>query len=253
MVVADSDPFSDSVFLTRLAKLLPMLGSEQPGEAEAARHKLGEFLHQHRLTFLDLAQRLAASPGAAALAARANSLERQVQVARAAKSEADREANAANHRLHVLGAELEQSNDTVARLAQSERRLRALAAVGWCVGIIAAAILIGPGLMRSGGLHRVAYSTQGTANIEGPVHPQAGTPEQSDPAMHLLAGERPGEAAVQDLPIRLSPNDDATVRAFLNIGEHLAIRQEARVGGQNWLLVRTTTGTGWVRAGDVLH
>ncbi|MEJ0045953.1 MAG: SH3 domain-containing protein [Rhodospirillales bacterium] len=58
---------------------------------------------------------------------------------------------------------------------------------------------------------------------------------------------------MQDLPIRLSPNDDATVRAFLNQGEHVAIRQEVRSNGQTWLLIRTGTGTGWVRAGDVLH
>jgi len=33
----------------------------------------------------------------------------------------------------------------------------------------------------------------------------------------------------------------------------VVIEREARVGAQTWLLVRSMTGSGWVRSGDVLH
>jgi hypothetical protein len=70
--------------------------------------------------------------------------------------------------------------------------------------------------------------------------------------LRIAPGERAGAARVQDLAIRLSPNDQATIRAFLNRGEPVAVEQQVRIGMQNWLLVRTATGTGWARAGDVV-
>jgi hypothetical protein len=58
---------------------------------------------------------------------------------------------------------------------------------------------------------------------------------------------------VQDLAMRLGPNDDAGVRAFLNRGMRVVIEQQVRVGLQTWLLIRSVTGSGWVRSGDILH
>jgi hypothetical protein len=62
-----------------------------------------------------------------------------------------------------------------------------------------------------------------------------------------------GRAAVQDLAIRLAPNDQADIRAFLNAGAPVVIQSEARLGKQTWLLIRSETGVGWVRSGDVLR
>jgi hypothetical protein len=253
VVVADTDPFSDSVFLGRLQKLLPMLGSEQPGEAEAARRKLYEHLEHHRLTFLDVAQRLG---GGVAHGAREMSLERQLALARAAKEEASREAMLAGARVRSLEGELEQASATVAHTVAGQGRIRAWAAAGWCLAIILATFAFGPQLTGNSVLVRALShgpSSAATIDLNGPVSPQSRAAGQGDSGMHLQLGERPGLAAVQDLPIRLSPNDDATVRAFLNQGEHVAIQQQVHSNGQTWLLIRTGTGTGWVRAGDVLH
>ena len=79
------------------------------------------------------------------------------------------------------------------------------------------------------------------------------TPPADDTSLHLAPGERLGTVLVQDLAIRLSPNEDAGVRAFLNRGMRVVVEQQVRIGMQNWLLVRSVTGSGWVRGGDVLH
>ena len=251
--MADIDPFTDSVFVGRLQKLLPMLGSEQPGEAEAARRKLHEHLGHHRLTFLDLAKRVG---GVAARGLHEMSLERQLALARAAKEEASRDAMLAGARIRTLEVELEEASATVAHTIAGQGRVRAWAAAGWSAAIIVAAISFGPAITKNSPLlHSLNHASDNAAtiNLNGPVSPQMRGIEQNDPAMQLKLGERPGQAAVQDLPIRLSPNDDATVRAFLNQGEHVAIQQEVHSNGQTWLLIRTGTGTGWVRSGDVLH
>jgi len=251
--VADIDPFSDSVFVGRLQKLLPMLGSEQPGEAEAARRKLHEHLGHHRLTFLDLAQRLG---GAAAHGMREMSLERQLALARAAKEEASREAMLAGARIRTLEGELDHVSATVAHTIAGQGRIRAWAAAGWCLAIIVVAVSFGPELTKNSPLLRSLghrSDNAATINLNGPVSLQTRAAGQDDPGMHLQLGERPGVAAVQDLPVRLSPSDDATVRAFLNQGEHVAIQQVVHSNGQTWLLIRTGTGNGWVRSGDVLH
>jgi len=250
--VADTDPFSDGVFLGRLQKLLPMLGSEQPGEAEAARRKLFEHLEHHRLTFLDVARRL----GGASHGAHDISLERQLALLRAAKEDATREAMVAGARIRTLEGELENASATVAHTIAGQGRIRMWAAAGWCLAIVLATFAFGPQLTRNSPImHAInrGSGSSGTVDMNGPVSLQSSVAGQGSSGIHLLVGERPGLAAVQDLPIRLSPNDDATVRAFLNQGEHLAIQQQVHSNGQTWLLVRTGTGTGWVRAGDVLH
>jgi hypothetical protein len=253
--VADSDPFRDAIFVGRLLKLLPMLGSEQPGEAEAARRKLREHLAHHRLTFLDVAQRLGGTGASSGPSARVESLERQLAAARAAKDDAARDANYAGARVRSLEAELESATAAISQAMQSQGRIRAAAAVGWSLVIVIVAVAFGPALIRNGRLAPLMAGAgdSSTMNLSGPIAAQVRAPADTDLSLHLQNGERPGRAAVQDLPIRLSPNDDATVRAFLNQGEHVAIRQEVQANGRTWLLIRTATGTGWVRNGDVLH
>ena len=45
----------------------------------------------------------------------------------------------------------------------------------------------------------------------------------------------------------------ASVRAFLNRGMRVVVERQVRASDQTWLLIRSVTGTGWVRGGDVLH
>ena len=78
-------------------------------------------------------------------------------------------------------------------------------------------------------------------------------PAADEASLRLAPGESFGTVLVQDLAIRLSPSEDAGVRAFLNRGMRVVVEQQVRLGLQNWLLVRSVTGSGWVRGGDVLH
>jgi hypothetical protein len=248
--VAQTDPFTDSVFVARLQKLLSLLGSGQASEADVARRKLMEHLSQQGLTLLDLAQRLQAPAGArgvAASSAREDSLERQLAVARAAKEEAQTEARLLGQRLQSLQIELQQQEFDVGHVLQGQGKARALAIAGW----VAAAFCLGIAVLQPKidlAPHRHQQDDVKDFVKDGPP-----TLQTDDPGRHVAQGERAGTAAVQDLPIRLGPSDSASVRAFINQGEHVAILQQLRVGQQTWLLIRTASGEGWARAGDVLH
>jgi hypothetical protein len=245
--VSETDPFTDAVFTGRLQKLLPMLGSEQPGEADAARRKIGEHLAHYRLSFTDLAQHLrdgARKPTSFVQSARELSLERQLAIARAAKEEAAHEAEAALHRIRVLEIELQQATFEIGRTLNSQARIRAAAAVACIVAAGCLIFVILP--------HGPAPGTQ-AAVPRADVVTMAPTDPQNDPAAHLAPGERLGHAAVQDLAIRNNPNDQATIRAFLNYGDKVVIQQQAHLGPQTWLMIRSATGSGWVRSGDVLR
>jgi hypothetical protein len=247
--VSETDPFSDAGFTSRLQKLLSMLGSEQPGEADAARRKIGEHLAHHRLSFTDLAQHMQVSPrGAASFTqgAREISLERQLAIARAAKEEAAHEAEAALHRVRVLELELQQATFEIGHTLNSQSRVRAAAAVACVVAATCVVVVVLPRAPAPGTPEGVS------AHQPGVAMPPAES-AVADPTAHVGPGEQVGHAAVQDLAIRLNPNDEATIRAFLNYGEKIVIQAKVRTGLQTWLLVRSATGTGWVRSGDVLR
>jgi hypothetical protein len=251
----DTEPFTDTAFVSRLQKLISMLGSEQPGEAEAARRKLLDHLGHHRLSLTDVAMRLReGAPRTASFTqgAREISLERQLSIARAARQEAEADAQNAQRRAADMQFALQQAAFDVGRALQGQARARTLAAIGWAAA--AGALLVAVALqLRLPPDHAPALAEQ-TATITaksamlGPVSPGAG-----DPSMRLAPGEHYGVALVQDLPVRMNPNDDAEVRAFLNRGMRVVIEQQVRVGLQTWLLIRSVTGSGWVRGGDVLH
>lgn len=264
--MASTDPFSDAAFTARLAKLLPLLGSEQPGEADAARRKILEHLRANRLSLLDVAQRLGTPrPGAPPRGgffdgARELSLERQLAIARAAKEEAAREAAAAQARVHELQVQIQRGTFDTATALRMTERARRLAAIGWVVGVVglaASAAAWGPRaadwLAAREAASEAAREAQWAADPpQGRVGAMPGG-GMADPVGRLKPGERPGESAVQDLPVRMSPSAEANVRTFVNRGEKLAIVQEAMVGGRAWLLVRTASGNGWVLGSDVLH
>jgi hypothetical protein len=245
--VSDTDPFTDPVFVGRLQKLLPMLGSQQLGEAEAARRKIAEHLAHYRLSFTDLAQHLRDGGGRSAPSftqgARELSLERQLAIARAAKEEAAQEAEAALHRVRMLEIELQQATFEIGRTLNSQARVRIAAAIACVVAAFCLIMVVLP--------HDKAPAAAQPPQPAVTVQPSDAA--LSDPAAHLGPGERLGRAAVQDLAIRLNPNDQATIRAFLNYGDRVVIQAQLRTGPQTWLLIRSATGSGWVRSGDVLR
>ncbi len=245
--MSETDPFTEPAFTGRLQKLVPMLGSEQPGEADAARRKIIEHLAHHRLSFTDLANHLrdaAPRPLAPSFTqqAREASLERQLAIARQAKEEAAQEAEAAVNRVRVLEIQLQQVTFEIGRTLNSQARVRLAAAIACIVAAACLLVVVLP--------HSPAPRTP----LVIVTHPQTvNGPGGEDPSMAMHPGEILGRAAVQDLAIRLAPNQDAATRAFLNYGEAVVIQSQIRVGQQTWLLIRSITGNGWVRSGDVLR
>ncbi len=232
-----------------------MLGSEQPGEAEAARRKLMEHLGAHRLSLTDVAMRLRdgarPAPGAGASftqGAREVSLERQLSIARGAKLELESELRRAQLQVLELQQALQQAAFDVGRALRVQGQARLLAAVGWVAAAVATlmVLLMAARLPVAGLLH-----PRGVQHSVQPLRPLGLEP--ADIVMRLSPGEHYGIVLVQDLPVRLNPDDAAGVRAFLNRGMRVVIEQQARVGPQLWLQIRSVTGSGWVRDTGVLR
>jgi hypothetical protein len=251
--VPDPDPFTDAAFVSRTQKLLSMIGSGQAAEAEAARRKLLEHLTHHRLSLTDLAARIGGGPRPGAppsviQGARDLNLERQLVIARSARQEAEAEASVNRARLTELQAILHQANIDMARLLNSQSRLRYVTAAA--CGVAATCLIIAAlsYLPAQSDMHQKI----GVLLHDGPVSLRS---QGQAPAMPIrtLLSERVGQVAVQDLTVRLAPSDDAGVRAFLNQGERVLIMEQRRVGPQSWLRIRSETGEGWVRSGDILH
>ena len=250
-----AEPFDDQAFVSRLQKLVSMLGSEQPGEAEAARRKLLDHLGAHRLSLTDVANRLRngasqrpANGASFTQGAREMSLERQLSIARTAKQDADSALRRAEARLAETQQVLQQAAFDVGRALRGQARARFLAAIGWMAAAIACVLL-----MLQSARVPPAWMVHPRTAPKAMVALHAEEPDRTDTVMRLAPGEHYGTVLVQDLPVRLNPNDDAGVRAFLNRGMRVVIEQQARVGAQNWLEIRSVTGSGWVRGEDVLH
>lgn len=232
--MSELDPFADQAFVSRLQKLLSMLGSAQPAEAEAARLKLVDHLGQHRLSLTDVSMRVGAAPRPAPFLGgqREATLERQLWAAQQARAEA--EAEAARARARVANLEIELRSTGFARVL---------------AGLLLLVTLGLGGIVTWRALTIRHEPPTKTATIDNGEH----APAADAPPLRVAAGEHLGQAAVQDLPLRLQPNEDADVRAFLNMGERLIIERRIQTGGQTWFYVRSQSATGYVRAGDVLH
>ncbi len=245
----DPAPFDDMAFVSRLQKLLSMLGSEQPGEADAARRKLLEHLGHHRLSLTELGARLRAPPVSgyrpASFGGAEMGLERQLHLARTARQEAETDVQRARQRVSELSRSLQEAQIDSSRALSGQARLRVLALAGWLLAAGAGAAA----------WRQHAHPAADAAPRGGQGREALARPADQDDAQvpHALPDERDGTVLVQDLPVRLSPNDNGEVRAFLNRGTRVLIGRQVRVGPQTWLLIRTVTGSGWVRSGDVLH
>jgi hypothetical protein len=250
-----AEPFDDSAFVSRLQKLVSMLGSEQPGEAEAARRKLVDHLSSHRLSLTDIAMRLRDSAGKGVSngasftqGAREMSLERQLSIARAAKLDIEADLRRSEYQRSELQQAMQQAAFDVGRALRGQARARLLAALGWLSAAIAGVLVL---------LVTAKAPAGWVAHTQVVPRPAAvgrtDVAEGTELIMRLAPGEHYGTVLVQDLAVRLNPNDDAGIRAFLNRGMHVVIEQQVRVGPQIWLLIRSVTGSGWVRGGDVLH
>ena len=235
--------------MSRLQKLLPLLASEQPGEADAARRKLLEHLGSHRLSLTDVAQRLPGGAGRASFlqGAREMNMERQLQVARVSRQEAEANMQRALIRVAELQQSLHDATVEVVRALQGQARVRLLAGISWLLAGIIAAVSISEHLHMQGIAQGRAEVAANQALIGVP------TLEGGEASLRLSPGERFGTVLVQDLAVRLSPSEDAGVRAFLNRGMRVVVVQQVRVGAQAWLLIRSVTGSGWVRGSDVLR
>ncbi len=247
------DPFADPAFTTRVQKLLAMLASEQPGEADTARRKLMEHLASHRLSLTDLSQRVNAGTARAAPGpsftggAREISLERQLSIAREARQEAEREVAQLRMLLDDMQQSLQRATKDIGTALQSRGRMRQRASIAWAVAAICLLLAAGPRLLAQ------LRGQPGHEISTGPV--VLSTPEAQDSAAILRTrpGERFGTVLVQDAAVRLTPFDNAGVRSFLNLGMRVVVEEQVRVGVQSWLRIRSVSGSGWVRASDILH
>ena len=249
-----NDPLNDPAYANRLAKLLPMLGSAQSEEADVARRKLIEHLGAQGLTLLDLANRLqrqvlvngnpAANPSGTP---RAGEADRQIAGMRSLLAETQAEMTQSQG----VAAELQRAVDRLALLANKLRRARdraiLLASLACLAGGIAVAVDLAPVLNR---MLRTAPLT----GVPGmPMYMQTGDEAERSALLPPGPGETAGTAAVQDLAVRYEPHDDAGVRAYLNRGTPVVIMRQVVVSNRNWLFVRSASGMGWARSGDVLR
>lgn len=135
-----------------------------------------------------------------------------------------------------------------ARKPAGRRDLRVVAAALGCCCMLAAWLLFVPGPVSSAA---VQTPQPQTASPQG--QPVASAPAAAS-AEALSAGERFGTVLVQDLAVRLTPNDGSSVRAFLNRGMRVVVvARQVSAGTQDWLFIRSITGSGWVRSGDISY
>ncbi len=245
-----NDPLNDPAYATRLAKLLPMLGSAQSEEADVARRKLIEHLGAQGLTLLDLANRLQrqvlvnANPTSKL---RGGEVDRQIAAMRSRLAETQAEMAQSQG----VAAELQRAVDRLALLANKLRHARdraiLLASLACLAGGIAVAVDLAPVVNR---MLRTAPLT----GVPGmPMYMQTGDEAERSALLPPGPGETAGTAAVQDLAVRYEPHDDAGVRAYLNRGTPVVIMRKAVLNNRTWLFVRSASGMGWTRSGDVLR
>jgi hypothetical protein len=248
----------DPEFCRRLAKLVAMLSADNPAEAEAARQKLRAHLATRQLSMLDLAQRLVAGRDAA-----------PVQVP--ALEDALRRSRA-----ETLAA-LQRATSAERVLA---RRRRADAARGGWMAIAALAALAAVGGAAVGGAvlwswpRRPIPGLPMSAASAPPLLPERGAPEVEPirPGPDRRAADRPvfswqpepdpgtvptapsaRSAFVRgdQTPLRERASGAAALRALLPRHLPVVVIRTERRGGEDWSLVQTSHGRGYVAAAAI--
>ncbi len=247
----------DPEFRRRLAKLVAMLSADNPAEAEAARQKLRAHLATRQLSMLDLAQRLVAGRDAAPVQVPA--LEEALRRSRAETLAALQRAIAAERAL--------------------ARRRPADAARGW-MAIAAIAALAAVGGAAVGGAvlwswpRRPIHGMPMSAASAPPLLPDRGAPEDVpiSPGPDRGAADRPvfswqpepdpGTVPIAPsarsafvrgdrTPLRERASGAATLRAVLPRGLPVMVVRTERRGGEDWSLVQTSQGRGYVAAAAI--
>jgi len=262
--LSDQDSFADPVFVERLTKLLPMLGSAQAEEADTARRMLIAHLLHHHLSMTDLAERLRAPVDAPAPAPvprrpapRSQSeaeLTRELDLTRHARAAAEEWAHKAAQENAVLRKNLDRANDELQRLATGRGVARILAAAGM-IGTAGLAAVLGAEQLLPLRDHSAAIEAVATPDVDHlPVTMRYSFPDAApSPPSPPVPGELVGAILLNDLAIHAAPSADSPTRAYLQRGTQVVILRDLVDHGLDWSEVRAGTTTGFVPSGAVLR
>lgn len=233
----EQDAFRDQAFVSRLSKLLPMLGSSQAGEAEAARTKLLEHLSHHRLSLNDLAERLGGAP-----ASRSYSRRDAADVPRLDLQQALEAARLAENRAHTL---VRQNAVLRRQLDQAElgrQKLTARRNYGLIVGISGYVFLGLGALIVFGGVFQPTAPPPAIATADQPVTIQSTFPRPS------LDGDTGRTATVlaDSQPVRADPIPGSPVRTYLPRGTSVQELYRVTRNGLEWSQIRSDAGVGFI-------
>ena len=249
-----TDPFADPGFLDRLGKLLPMLASNQGGEADAARRKLLEHLANHRLSLTDVALRLrgiapvpAASPPRFA---READLMRELELVRHARVAAEQMARNALQQNSTLQHRTSVAEAEVQALVVKRSGIRIIAFAATLIALALATVVVLQNLPSGGPPPLpVAPGQLPPAATMQPSRPPATAPNYAGTPM--AAGERLGYVLSNDIAVRADAAPDSAIRGFLPRGTEVIVMHPVSSSGLDWFLVRSSLGVGFVPAAAV--
>lgn len=224
-----ADPFADPGFQERTRKLLGVLATTQPGEAEAARRKLLAHLEGHGASWSDLVDRLAG-------AAPASGLFQSRPGDRAAWLAAEQRAQAAESRAVAASATAVQAVRR-AEAAETVRRRDRLIAGGFALVAVAAmgwSVLRGPRPQAASppSPHQPAAAAIAPVPDALPRAAAAG-PAAGQLAYVVAAGAAMRPAGTPGDPTRLLPSGAPVVvlgRTWLDSAEWIRVRTELGEG-----------------------
>ncbi len=231
----EQDAFRDQAFVSRLSKLLPMLGSSQAGEAEAARTKLLEHLSHHRLSLSDLADRLGGAPSRQSRRRDPDDTPRlDLQQALEAARLAENRAYTMVRQNAVLRRQLDQ-----AELAR--QKLAARRNYGLIVGSSGYVFLLLGALIVYGGVFQPAAPAPPTA-AGPPVTIGLTYPR---PSLDGDAG-RTATVLADDQPVHADPTNSSPVRTYLPRGTSVLELYRVTHNGLEWSQIRSEAGVGFI-------
>lgn len=248
------DAFRDPDFTERLVKLLAMLSTEHPAEADTARRKLLAHLQARGLSLADLVRRVQFSPAPPGRRG-AEPFEDQGDL-REARELADRRYHdmlQENRRLVRLAATAEAEARALRRKVGA-LRAAVLGVAAVAVGFLVIAIEIAfPAYLASGDPIRMAES------IPPRVQPWAEAAAAALPPPSSSPRRRPGEAGTGEVGVIVAKqasllttaDHTAPVRATLPHGARVLVVRTLEEDGLIWSEVRSAQGPGYVAATEI--